>query len=391
MTRLLTWLFGRLPIGWLQLSHSKTRLMAAVSGVAFANILVFAQLGILGSLGTSTKAPYNLLTADIMVYAEDVNALTDGSNIARQYMYQSLAVEGVADATTLFIGMINWQRVGEKGTSLQIFGIDPDTQDFAGPDIQSGLASLRLPNSALIDGNTRGVAAEMFEGISFESPLILEANDTTLSAVSALDIGGGFGADGTLIVSDQTFLGLFPQRNAGAPNYILVKVDEGVSPEVVVERLRNALPVDTIQVNTLAGAAAADLKFQTTEKPTGIIFGFGVIIGVLVGIVIVYQVLSTDVASHLREYATFKAMGFGQRFFLGIVFEEAMVLAVFGYVPGFLISVALYKGLNAAAGLPVGMDSTRAILVFVGTLVACTISGAIATRRLAGADPADLF
>ena len=175
-------------------------------------------------------------------------------------------------------------------------------------------------------------------------------------------------------MSDQSFLGLFPNRSSGAPNYILVNVDEGVSPEIVVERLRNVLPADTVQINTLAGAAAADLKFQTTEKPTGIIFGF-----------------STDVASHLREYATFKAMGFGQRFFLGIVFEEAMVLAVFGYVPGFLISAALYKGLNVAAGLPVGMDSTRAILVFVGTLIACTISGAIATRRLAGADPADLF
>lgn len=391
MTRFLTWLFGRLPIGWLQLSHSKTRLMAAVSGVAFANILVFAQLGILGSLGESTKAPYNLFTADIMVYAEDVNALTDGSNIARQYMYQSLAVDGVSDATTLFIGMINWQREGEKSVSLQIFGIDPDTKNFTDPDIQSSLAQLRLPNSALIDGNTRGVSTELFTDIGLDSPLLLEANDTTLSAIGALDIGGGFGADGTLIVSDQTFLGLFPQRSAGAPNYILVNVEGSVTPEVVVERLRTVLPADTVQVNTLEGTAAADLKFQTTEKPTGIIFGFGVIIGVLVGIVIVYQVLSTDVASHLREYATFKAMGYSQRFFLGIVFEEAMVLAVFGYAPGFLISIALYKGLNAAAGLPVGMDSTRAILVFVGTLIACTISGAIATRRLAAADPADLF
>jgi putative ABC transport system permease protein len=365
--------------------------MAAVSGVAFANILVFTQLGVLGSLGISTKAPYSLFTADIMVYSEDVNALTDGSNIARQYMYQSLAVDGVSEATTLFIGMLTWQRSGEKSISLQVFGIDPDTLSFTEPDIQSGLSKLRLPNSALIDANTRGIPAELFEGISLDNPLFLEANDTKLSAVGALDIGGGFGADGTLVVSDQTFLGLFPQRSAGAPNYILVNAEEGVPPELVVERLRNALPADTVQVNTLTGAANADLKFQTTEKPTGIIFGFGVLIGVLVGIVIVYQVLSTDVASHLREYATFKAMGFGQRFFLGIVFEEAIVLAVFGYVPGFLISAALYKALNVAAGLPVSMDSTRAIIVFVGTLIACTISGAIATRRLAGADPADLF
>ena len=391
MTGILTWLFGRLPIGWLQLSHSKTRLAAAVSGVAFANILVFAQLGVLGSLGESTKAPYELFTADIMVYSEDVNALTDGSNIARQRMFQALGVEGVDEATTLFIGMLTWQRVGEKSISLQIFGIDPDTLNFTEPNIQSNLAALRLPNSALIDGNTRGVPSELFEGITLDNPLLLEANDTTLSAIGALDIGGGFGADGTLIVSDQTFLGLFPQRNAGAPNYILVNAEKGTAPEIVVERLRNTLPADTVQVNTLEGAAAADLKFQTTEKPTGIIFGFGVIIGVLVGIVIVYQVLSTDVASHLREYATFKAMGYNQRFFLGIVFEEAMVLAVFGYIPGYIISIGLYKALNAAAGLPVGMDSTRAILVFAGTLIACTISGAIATRRLVGADPADLF
>ncbi len=248
--------------------------MAAVSGMAFANILVFAQLGILGSLGGATKAPYNLFTADIMIYAEDVNTLTDNSN-------------------------------------------------------------------------TRGVPSAFFEDITMSNPLVLEVNDTTLSAVGALDIGGGFGSDGTLIISDQTFLGLFPQRLAGAPNYILVNVEDGVSPGLVIERLRKVLPADTVQVRTLADAASAHLKFQTTEKPTGIIFGFGV----LVGIVIVHQVLSTDVASHLHEYETFKAMGFGHKFFLGIVFEGAMVLAVFGNVPGFIISIGLYKALNAATGL----------------------------------------
>ena len=113
--------------------------------------------------------------------------------------------------------------------------------------------------------------------------------------------------------------------------------------------------------------------------------------GILVGLVIVYQVLSTDVADHLREYATFKAMGYGQPFFLGIIFEEAIVLAVFGFIPGLIASMGLYAGLVAVTGLPVTMDASRAILVFLGTLTACTISGAIATRRLANADPADLF
>jgi putative ABC transport system permease protein len=93
----------------------------------------------------------------------------------------------------------------------------------------------------------------------------------------------------------------------------------------------------------------------------------------------------------LREYATFKAMGYGQPFFLGIIFEEAIVLAVFGFIPGFFASMALYAGLGAVTGLPVTMEASRAILVLFGTLAACSVSGAIATRRLTKADPADLF
>ena len=113
--------------------------------------------------------------------------------------------------------------------------------------------------------------------------------------------------------------------------------------------------------------------------------------GILVGLVIVYQVLSTDVADHLREYATFKAMGYGQSFFMGIIFEEAIILALFGFVPGFIVSLGLYNALVAVTGLPVAMEFSRAAFVFLGTLAACSLSGAIATRRLANADPADLF
>jgi putative ABC transport system permease protein len=161
--------------------------------------------------------------------------------------------------------------------------------------------------------------------------------------------------------------------------------------QTVIERLRRVLPQDSVKVQSMEESANADLAFMSTERPTGIIFGFGVLIGIIVGIVIVYQVLSTDVADHLREYATFKAMGYRQSFFLGIVFEEAIVLAVFGFIPGLIVAIGLYAGLSAVTGLPVAMYATRAILVFLGTLVACTVSGAIATRRLAGADPAELF
>ena len=209
--------------------------------------------------------------------------------------------------------------------------------------------------------------------------------------VSTFDTGGGFSADGYLIVSDQTFLRLFPNRDSGAPNYIFVKAEPGTSAATLAERLSLQLPsVDSV-VRTLDEAATADQSYQLTQRPIGVVFGFGVVIGIMVGIIIVYQVLSTDVADHLAEYATFKAIGYRQSFFLGIVFEEAIILALLGFVPGVLISLLLYAGASAATGLPVGMDAARPFLVLAGTILMCAISGAIATRRLAAADPADLF
>jgi putative ABC transport system permease protein len=391
MTGLLTLVFGRLPIGWLQLTHSKTRFAAAVAGVAFATLLVFMQLGILGALNKSTVAPYALFEADILISAGDANTLSDGSNVARTRLFQALGVPGVTSGTPLFMGTLDLQLPDGTSSTLRTFGIDTSAAAFTNPDLGRQLTRLSPENTALLDTSTRGVAPEVFAGLETGQPFSFEVSNRTLTAVGTLTLGGSFMVDGTMFVSDQTFLRVFANRSSAAPNHILIHVADGISPDIVAERLRGILPEQSVKVRTFAQAAAADLAYQTTQRPTGIIFGFGVLIGIIVGIVIVYQVLSTDVADHLREYATFKAMGYSQRFFLGIVFEEALVLAVFGFVPGLVVSLALYAGLGAATGLPVAMTVPRMMTVFVGTLAACTFSGAIATRRLAGADPADLF
>lgn len=391
MSWLLALLFGRLPIGWLQLSHSRGRLLAAVSGVAFANLLVFMQLGIMGALNGSTVAPYAMLDADIILSSQEGNTLTDSENIARVRMFQALGVPGVAAATPLFIG--NLPFILDDGTSVSLlaFGMDADQSAFVSSAIATSLHDLQIENTALLDEDTRGMPGTVIDDISAGGRFTFEATGETLTAIGTMNVGGGFLADGMLMMSDQTFLRFFPSRASGAPDHILIRIDDGVSADTVVTRLRAALPAESVRIQTAIEAQAADLSFMSTERPTGIIFGFGVFMGILVGLVIVYQVLSTDVADHLREYATFKAMGYGQTFFLGIIFEEAIVLAVFGFIPGVIVSIGLYAGLVAVTGLPVTMEISRALMVFAGTLAACTLSGAIATRRLASADPADLF
>ncbi len=391
MTEFLERLLGRLPIGWLQLAHNRARLAAAVAGVAFANILVFMQLGFLGALMTSTALPYFAFDADVLVSASDMNTLSDGGPVPRQRMFEALSTPGVARATPLYFGKIDWKQPDGTIRGLDVFGIDPTAKAFRNPEINARLADVANADVALIDKGVRNVPKSVFRAIDAGEPLRFEAKNRTLTIVSTFAIGGGFTTDGYLIVSDQTFLRLFPQRAAGAPNQILVTLEPGADRRAVIAALRATLPAYDTTVRTVAEAAAREQAFQTTQRPVGIVFGFGIVIGVLVGLIIVYQVLSSDVADHIREYATFKAIGYRQRFFMGVILEEAVILAILGFLPGLLFALALYAIVASVTGLPLAMTPSRALLVLGGTIAMCALSGAIATRKLARANPADLF
>lgn len=390
MSGLFQRLLGRLPIGWLQLTHNPMRFAAALTGVAFANVLVFVQLGIMNSMGTAVLRPYTFFKADVMISATDANGLTDGGNVARQWLLQALADPDVTGGTGLFIGTVPWDRA-EADIGFTTFGIDPARTDFVADGIAGDLALLEVQDAALMDRLARGLTREEAAAIRPQSPRAFETQGRTLTAYSTFAGGGGFGGDGYMIVSDQTFLSLFPARNSAAPDHILLRLRPGADSATVVARLKGLISDETLRIRSYADAGQEELTFQQTRRPTGIIFGFGVLIGVLVGLVIVYQVLSTDVADHLREYATFKAMGYGPSFFLGIVLEEALILGTLGFLPGFAIGATILTVMGKVTTLPLAMTPSMAAIVFAGTVAFSALSGAIATRRLAAADPADLF
>lgn len=390
MSRVLQRLFGRLPIGWLQLTHNRTRFVAALAGVAFANVLVFVQLGIMNSMAAATLRPYDFFQADIMISAGDANSLTNGGNVARQWLLQAIAHPDVADGVSLFIGHVPWDR-GDKDISLTTFGVDPFKTGVLAPDIARDVGLLQLQDAAILDRLARGLARDEAAAIRPKSPLRFETEGRTLTAYATFAGGSGFGGDGYMLVSDQTFLSLFPARSSAAPDHILLTLRPGAQAEAVIGRLKDLISDPTLRIRTFEQAGQDDQRYQQTRRPTGIVFGFGVVIGLLVGLVIVYQVLSTDVAHHLREYATFKAMGYGPRFFLGIVLEEALVLGVMGFIPGLIVGTAILMLMGNVTTLPLAMTPSMAVSVLLGTVIFSALAGVIATRRLAAADPADLF
>jgi putative ABC transport system permease protein len=154
--------------------------------------------------------------------------------------------------------------------------------------------------------------------------------------------------------------------------------------------LQKNLPND-VRVLTKAEFINFEKQYWSENTSIGFIFTMGTAIGFVVGVVIVYQILSGDVAEHTAEYATLKAMGYQDSYLLTVVFQEALILAFLGFLPGSAIAVSLYALTRNATNLPLFMTMSRAITVLILTIMMCLISGGIATRKLRAADPADIF
>lgn len=403
MHKLLSNLLGRTPIGWLQLSHNRTRMLAAIFGVAFANVLVFVQLGIIGAFNTSIKMTYKPFIADIIISSSNANTFSDGSPISRRYMYQSLSNPDIDAAAAVYVGLLSWNMPNGKAASMQVYGIPPESMAFIESSLRESMAMITLQNTLLIDSKTRGLDKQTLSTLLNSNKSIemnnIEMNNIALTLAGTVVIGVGFGADGTVFVSDQTFLRLFPKQQGGTPSHILLKTKSNSNSNYdsvgkltsIVTSLRESLGNDDIQVHSIEERINDDVTYQMTKRPVGVIFGFGVFIGILVGVVIVYQVLSTDVADHLKEYATFKSMGYENRFFYSVITEQAVLLGCIGFIPGSLLAIFIYALMTMATGLPVSMEWSRMFIVLFGTIIACMVSGFIATRRLKSADPAELF
>jgi putative ABC transport system permease protein len=193
-----------------------------------------------------------------------------------------------------------------------------------------------------------------------------------------------------VLTSDVNFLRIFPNRERGVIDLGLIRLDPGVDPQGVAAALRELLPKDVL-VLTKAEFIARERKYWSETTPVGYVFGFGVIVGVVVGGIIVYQILFADVSDHLAEYATLKAMGYSNGFLSGVVLQQAVILAVLGYLPGFAIALYLYQTAGAATRLPLFMTLERALAVLALTIAMCSVSALIALRKVRAADPADVF
>jgi putative ABC transport system permease protein len=385
-------MIAAIPLAWLQLSREKFRFATAVAGVVFAVILILVQLGFQDALFKSAVAYHGAFDYDLAMINPKTQFIVLPEYFSQRRLYQILGDPAVESVSGIHIGQRVWKNPENPKMNRAIFvvGFDPSDRAFARPDIMSQTEKLKLADVVLYDVESRPEFGPIEAMFNERGKVEVELANRRVEVRGLFKLGTSFGIDAAIMTSDLNFQRLFPERDPNLIEVGLVHLVPGTDPDAARDALAARLPSD-VELLTRAQFIAREVAYWNSATPIGYVFGFGVIIGLVVGSIIVYQILFADVSDHLQEYATLKALGYTDLFLFGVVIQEAMILAISGFIPGVGAAMVLYHYAGAATRLPLQMTPERVVMVFCITLGMCILSASIALRKVQSADPADVF
>jgi putative ABC transport system permease protein len=380
-----------IPLAWLQLMNQKLRLAAAVAGIAFAAMMMLMQLGFHDALFKSCTLLHTSLDGDLVVLSSQFDSVISTKSFTRRRLYQALGFPNVESVIPIYLGTTKWTNP-DNFTNSDVFVIafDPATPALKLPGLHENIGFTKSDDVVLFDAWSRSEYGPIPEKLARDGQVITEVSGRRTTVKGLFQLGTSFAADGNIITSDLTFLNLFPTRTSGLIDLGLIRLKPGTDAEKARTAIESTLPRD-VQIVTPREFMQMENRYWQERTPIGFVITAGMIVGFVVGSVIVYQILYTDVTDHLKEYATLKAIGYTDGYLYSLVFQEVLILTTLGFVPACVGASGIFSLTRSLTQLPAAMSLSRTALVFALTLVMCSIAGAFATRKLRAADPADIF
>ena len=378
-------------LAWLQLTEQKGHFAAALAGVAFAVTLMLGQIGLRDSLLTTATRVYSHLNADVVMTSWQYQFEQGAGVIPEERFAQALAVPGVASCAPLHIGWAALKNpVDHQEYQIVLLGFNPaqNVFRFDGQPVRFG--ALTEQGNLLFDELSRAMFGPIAATMRGRSHLKILVSDHEAEIVGLFRLGPGFGTDGHVIVSDTTYRMLTAGVSSPLPALGLIRIRPGSDPQQLVRSLTAALPSD-VRFVAVPDFLEQEKRYWLRTSPIGFVFTVGLLMGLVVGSVVVYQILYTDVSNHRAEYATMKAMGYRDVQLSLLVLRQAVLLSVLGFIPGALMADAIYTVTRNATLLPIEMNLERSVEVYLLTLLMCAASGVFAMLALRKADPAEIF
>jgi putative ABC transport system permease protein len=378
-------------LAFLQLLKEKKRLAAAATGIVFAVALMLIQLGFQDALMASAGLHTQALDCDLMLATPLYQYLLQPGSFPERRLYQAAADPRVGSVAPLYLSGLPWKNpVSRELRLMLVIGAPPRHGVFSLPAIDSNIDKLRDPEQALFDEKARTEFGPVAQTVRAGRPLATEIANRRVVVTGLFSIGTTFGVDATAVVSDDAFQRMQPNRDPGTIMLGLIRLKAGFAPGAVALDLQRTLPND-VRVYTRQGFIEREQRYWSHNTPVGFFFKIGVGMGLLVGLIIVYQILYGDVVQNLEEYATLKAIGFSNTFLSLVVLGQGLILSILGFIPGAAISMAVYRITARMTFLPLEMTAQRLLLVYGLTAAMCMTAAALAMRPVRVVDPADIL
>lgn len=379
-----------IPLAWLQLTSERKRFCAAIAGITFAVTMMLFQMGLQAALFRQVVAPISLLNGEIMIVGPNYEYFGVGRGFPIVRLHQAGALDELDYATPLKLGCMPFKNV-DNGLERDIFVIayDPSHNLFLSNDIQIANDSLKEDGVIMFDKLSRPQYGNVIDAMKKYGTVKTEMSGKMCTIDNLVEIGPTFAADGNILMSLSTFSDIW-KSTPNVVNVGVLKLKNGADVQNCVEKLKKILPSD-VTVMSKKDFISNEQDYWAVRTPIGFVITASMIVSIFVGAIIVYQILYTDVTDHLKEYATLKAIGFDDKFFVNVILQESIILSLIGFIPGSILAAILYWLTRTMAGMPTYLSITNLIIVLALSITMCMIAGMLATRKLRHANPADIF
>jgi putative ABC transport system permease protein len=290
----------------------------------------------------------------------------------------------VTRATPIYFAGASWQDPS-GGLRLDVFliGCNPADHPFAVPDIERQQDILAEADTMLMDDSTRSIFGPLTTGRH------VNISDRTMVIGGQYHLGTGFLGIGVALMDEANFFRVTHRRDDPV-NLGLITLAPGADADKVASDLRQKLPND-VQVFTRSTLTAEENAYWTTRTSVGLIFGSGLVVSLIVGLMVLYQTLATQIARNLPEFATLKAIGYGDASLAAVVIIEAAIIVIAAFIPAALAAMEVYAVIRSETLLPVAFTASNAGGVLAAVLIMSVGSAFLSMGNLRRADPAEIF
>ena len=366
------------------------RYLAAVIALAFAGLLILAQVGTFTGIVRGVTATIDRSRADIMIMPPKNESLINSgpSSLPKRLEPQIYLNPNVLQVATFSGGGGRWTNDASDGrkrvtTFVQVNMVDPSVGAVTLPlDYpESVRVALLEPNAVAID---RTALARL--GVKLNDTATLNGNTVYIRGIldGYPDIN-----QPSVVVSRDTLrrLGMGDKGDKVGP--LMVQLRDATKAEAVRDQL-NAISGGAYRAWTRAELAKANEGALMKEQIIGVLLGFSVFLGFMIGIGITSQTLRGAILANIKEFASLRALGVSMGSLRMIVVELSFWVGVVGLGATALFTYGVFL-LAKSAGLPMGFPLPAVIGVGILLMLISIASGLMAMGILKKSQPADLL